>query len=363
MAELRLRDVTRRFGDIVAVEDLTLHIPDGTLACLLGPSGCGKTTTLRMIAGLEVPDAGTIELGGVDITHLEPRHRHVGMMFQGYALYPHLSVHANIGYPLKVRGADKAERDHRVREVARLVGVEALLERAVSEISGGQAQRVALARAIVQRPRLFLLDEPISALDAAVRSRMRGEIKRLQRTIETTTVIVSHDQLDALSMADLLVVLRDGVVQQVGTPTQLHDTPATAWVGGFIGEPQMNLLPATLESRDGIIGVSVLGRWLALPADRRRAVASSRAPEVTLGVRPVAVQLHPIATAERIPARVFAVQPQGTRTLYELAVGDILLRAETITDIGFDLDAMAWLEIDPQALHLFAADDTAARIA
>lgn len=366
MAELVLDRLRRRFGDVVAVDDVSLTVPDGQLACLLGPSGCGKTTTLRMIAGLETPDAGTIRLGDDDITRRQARDRQVGMMFQGYALYPHLSVRDNIGYPLRVRGTAKTERDRRISEVAELTGVSELLGRRVDEISGGQAQRVALARAIVQRPRLFLLDEPISALDAAVRSRMRGEIKRLQRLIATTTVVVSHDQLDALSMADLLVVLRDGLVQQVGPPTEVHDRPANAWVAGFIGEPQMNLLPARLDSQGGVTGLRLLGQWIALPDEVRAAVGAAGVTEVTVGIRPASLRLHPSASdagSGRIPATVYAAQPQGTRILYELDASGTILRAETDSETRFDLDSVTWLEVLPRGVHVFRADAAATRIA
>ncbi len=364
MSRVTLKHLARSFGPVVAVRDLSLEIPDGTLLCLLGPSGSGKTTTLRLIAGLERPDGGEIWLDEDEITGLEPRDRHVGVMFQGYALYPQMSVLDNIAYPLKVRGTPRAERGTRVAEVARLLEIDGLLGRGVQEISGGQQQRVALARAIVQRPRLFLLDEPISNLDAVLRSTMRAEIRRLQKMLEATTVVVSHDQLDALAMADLIAIMKDGVIQQLGTPDDVYDRPINTFVARFIGEPQMNLLPATIELRDGTVGARVLGHWLAVTDEARGGLAAATAPEVRLGVRPRAIRIHRDAAPDRIGATVYLAAPEGSRVIYQFQIDGSRLTVQAEPEFRLREGEEVHLELRPETLHFFApGSDVGTRLA
>ncbi len=357
MARVELHKLRLSFGRIVAVDGLCLEIPDGALLCLLGPSGSGKTSTLRMIAGLETPDGGTITLGGRDITHLEPRDRRIGMMFQGYALYPHLTVGANIAYPLRVRGVARAEREARVREVAGLLEIEPLLGRSTRQISGGQAQRVALARAIVQKPDLYLLDEPISNLDASLRSTMRGVLKRLQRQLGTTSIVVSHDQLDALAMADLVAVLSNGTLQQLGTPDEIYGRPANTFVARFVGDPQMNLVAGELHRENGNLGVRVCGQLINLTPEAASALTRTSAKAVTVGIRPRAIQIGRQPGPGRIPATVFVAAPEGSRVVYDLRVGDETFKAETDADarLGLAPDDEVYLELRPQNLHFFAA--------
>lgn len=356
MARVALTHLSRSFGPVVAVRDLTVEIPDGALLCLLGPSGSGKTTTLRMLAGLETPDAGEIWVGDREITHLEPKDRHVGVMFQGYALYPHMSVRDNVAYPLKVRGIRRTERDTRVVEVARLLEIEPLLGRAVQQISGGQQQRVALARAIIQRPQLFLLDEPISALDAVLRSTMRGEIRRLQKMLGTTTILVSHDQLDALAMADLIAIMKDGVIQQLGTPDEVYDRPSNTFVARFIGEPQMNLLPAVLERSDGSLGVRIAEHWFPVTETARTQLEGTSAANVIAGVRPRAVRVHRESLASRMPATVYLATPEGSRAIYQFQIGEDRLTVETEPEFRLSDGEEVYLELRPESLHFFAAD-------
>lgn len=364
MARVALNHLSRSFGSLVAVRDLSLEIPDGALLCLLGPSGSGKTTTLRMLAGLETPDGGEIWLDDREISRLEPRDRHVGLMFQGYALYPHLSVSDNIAYPLRVRGVPRAERDGRVLEVARLLGIEELLGRAVQQISGGQQQRVALARAIVQRPHLFLLDEPISNLDAVLRSTMRGEIRRLQKTLGTTTIVVSHDQLDALAMADLIAIMSDGVIQQLGTTDDVYERPQNTFVARFIGEPQMNLLPASLQRNEGGLGVRVADCWLPVTEDARARLEREPTAELIAGVRPRAIRVHAEAAPSRIPAVVYLAAPEGSRVIYQFQAGQNRLTVETEPEFRLKEGEEVHLELRPESLHFFAAGpDGGARIA
>ncbi len=338
MASVQFKNLSRSFGTVPAVRDLSLEVPDGTLLCLVGPSGCGKTTTLRMAAGLETPDAGEIWVGDRNITKLEPRARQIGMMFQGFALYPHLTVGENIGYPLKVRGVARADRDTRVAEVAKLLDIEPLIHRSVQQISGGQQQRVALARAIIQRPQLYLLDEPISSLDAVLRSTMRGEIKRLQKMLNTAMVVVTHDQLDALSMADTIAVMKDGVLQQLGSPDDVYSRPANTFVAGFVGEPRMNLLPATIERRDGRLGARAGDHWLAASEQARAALEKAKADRVTVGIRPPAVK--------------------GSRVIYEFRLIDEIFKVESDPELRLQMEEEVFLELRPESLHFFASDQS-----
>lgn len=356
MARVELSGLSRSYGPVTAVSGLSLEVPDGALLCLLGPSGSGKTTTMRMIAGLETPDSGTITVGDRNVTSLEPRERRVGMMFQGYALYPHMKVGDNIAYPLRVRGVPKQERAERVREVARLLEIEAQLDRPPAQISGGQAQRVALARAIVQRPDVYLLDEPISSLDASLRSTMRGVLKRLQRQLGATSIVVSHDQLDALAMADLVAVLSQGKLQQLGTPDEIYGRPANVFVARFMGDPPMNLVPAELERQDGCLGVRLCGHWIPVSPDAARALAEITSPGVTVGIRPRAIKVGSQAGPGLVPAKVFVVAPEGSRVVYDLQASGQLFKAEADSRLELSLDDEVQLELPPQNLHFFAAE-------
>lgn len=355
MASIRLEHLARSFGTVPAVRDLSIEVPDGNLLCLVGPSGCGKTTTLRMVAGLETPDRGDIWIGQRNVTRLEPRERQIGMMFQGFALYPQMTVGDNIGYPLKVRGVARGEREKRVAEVARLLDIEPLVGRSVQQISGGQQQRVALARAIIQRPQLYLLDEPISSLDAVLRSTMRGEIKRLQRTLKTAMIVVTHDQLDALSMADTIAVMKDGILQQLGAPDDVYARPANTFVAGFIGEPRMNLMPGKLERRDGQIGVRTGDHWLGVSEQARPELERAGADRLTVGIRPAAVKVHRMAGPERIPARVYVAEPEGSRVIYEFRLADQIFKVESDPELRLQMEEEVFLELRPEALHFFTA--------
>lgn len=253
MARVELRNIVKRYGKVLAVDRVNLVIEDGEFFTLLGPSGCGKTTTLRIIAGLEYPDEGDVLIDDKIVTHLHPKDRDVAMVFQNYALYPHMTVYENIAFPLEVRkkqhGLTKEEIDKRVKEIARFLNIEDLLNRYPSQLSGGQQQRVALARALVRKPRVWLLDEPLSNLDARLRVLMRGELKRLQKTLGITTIYVTHDQVEAMSMSDRIAVMNKGKVLQVDTPDNLYNKPRDVFVATFIGSPPMNMISCTLEER------------------------------------------------------------------------------------------------------------------
>jgi putative spermidine/putrescine transport system ATP-binding protein len=307
MCGLVLDRLTKRFGTLVAVDDVALHVAHGTFICLLGPSGCGKTTLLRMIAGLEEPSAGRILLDGADMTALPTHRRDFGMVFQSLALFPHLSVGENISYPLRIRGAPLRERRARVAELLDLVHLPGLAERPVAKLSGGQRQRVAIARALARSPRLFLLDEPLSALDAKLREAMQVELRQLQRRLGVTTVLVTHDQREAMTMADRIVVMGEGRIRQVGSPLDIYRRPSDSFVAGFIGST--NLLPA----RPDPAGASIPGGLLAgVAVGDRNAMISVRPEDVRLAA----------ADGAAIRGRVSFVRDLGASVETYVACGD-----------------------------------------
>ena len=251
MAKISFRNIWKKYGEFVAVKDLNIEVEDGAFLSILGPSGCGKSSTMRMVAGLEHITAGDLLFDDLRVNELAPKDRDVAMVFENYALYPHKSVFENMANPLKLRGQDADRIKERVTSAAKLLEIGHLLERRPQELSGGQKQRVAIGRAIVREPKLFLFDEPIAHLDAKLRAHMRGEIKHLQRTLGTTMIYVTHDQLEAMTMADKIAVMHEGVLQQLGTPREVYNNPVNAWVAGFVGEPAMNFVDATIEEKDG----------------------------------------------------------------------------------------------------------------
>jgi len=259
MATIDLIDLKKNYGNVPAVKGVNLKVADGELIVLVGPSGCGKSTLLRMVAGLETVTSGRIEIGGKDVVRAEPAERDIAMVFQNYALYPHMSVRGNLEYGLKNRGTPRAEIDRRVQDAADILEIGPLLDRKPRQLSGGQRQRVAMGRAIVREPAAFLFDEPLSNLDAKLRVQMRVEIRRLQRRLKTTSLYVTHDQLEAMTLADRLVVMNGGLVEQIGTPIEVYDRPATLFVAGFIGSPPMNLIPAASLSGGENAGALQLG--------------------------------------------------------------------------------------------------------
>jgi sn-glycerol 3-phosphate transport system ATP-binding protein/multiple sugar transport system ATP-binding protein len=278
---LHLRRIEKKLGGVPILRGIDLEVQSGALVVLVGPSGCGKSTLLRTVAGLELPDAGEIRIGDQDVTHLPPRERDIGMVFQSYALYPHLTVRDNLAFGLTLRRTDRATIDERIREVSTMLGLEKLLDRYPRDMSGGQRQRVAMGRAIARRPRLFLFDEPLSNLDAALRAEVRVEIKRLHARLSATMLYVTHDQVEAMTLADHLVVLRAGVIEQVGAPLEVYDRPASRFVAGFLGSPAMNFLPVTREG----------DRLRAPGVDLPVPPGLQTPPRVLLGVRPHDVKL------------------------------------------------------------------------
>jgi multiple sugar transport system ATP-binding protein len=339
---IEYKAVSKTFGSKQALAPLDVTVPDGKFMAMLGPSGCGKTTALRLLAGLEQPTTGSIFLGDRDVTRLEPRHRDVAMVFQSYALYPHKNVADNIAYPLRLRRGSSAERDERVRNVAELLGIADLLDRSPRQLSGGQRQRVALARAIVRHPRAFLMDEPLSNLDAQLRLQMRGEIKRLQRELGVTTLYVTHDQIEAMTMADLIAVMRDGHLQQVATPADLYAHPANLFVARFCGSPPMNVLEGDIDDRV----FRHAGGAIALPD------ASARGP-VKLGFRPEHAEFAQPGTADAVEGEIYVVEPLGNETLVTVKTAGDLLNVRTAA--GFDAPVGERCAVRPAhgQVHLF----------
>jgi len=352
MAAVTLKGVSKRYGKVLAASDVNLEIEDGELLVLVGPSGCGKSTTLRMIAGLEEISEGDLIIGGQRVNDVHPKDRDIAMVFQSYALYPHMNVEANMSFGLKMRRMKKAEIKKRVGEAADILGLTSLLKRKPKELSGGQRQRVAMGRAIVRKPKVFLFDEPLSNLDAKLRVKMRAEIAKLHRRIGTTIIYVTHDQVEAMTLADRIVVMEGGIVRQVGAPLEVFEHPKNRVVAGFIGSPAMNFFPCELTEESSLAGD---GFVIPVPESHKQAV-SSRAGQVELGIRPVNLKLEEPAQpqkSDRFRATVEVKEPMGSETFLNLRVGDleITVREEARTDVqvGNQVDVVP----DMQHAHLF----------
>ena len=315
MSAVRYESVQKTFDAFTALHSLDLQVPDHSFMALLGPSGCGKTTALRILAGLDMPTKGRVLIGDRDVTQLQPRDRDVAMVFQSYALYPHKTVRDNIGYPLWIRKATSAEIDAKVGEVATILEIGHLLDRRPRQLSGGQRQRVALARAIVRDPAAFLMDEPLSNLDARLRLSMRGELKRLCQRLGATTLYVTHDQAEALTMADLIAVMNAGELQQVGSPDEIYERPANRFVATFVGNPPMNVIKAGVTDA----GLSVGGASVAVKPERRAACAAGGVTE--LGARPEDLSLVDPEMSGALKGEIYVVEPMGNETLVEVRVG------------------------------------------
>ncbi|MCO5070898.1 MAG: sn-glycerol-3-phosphate ABC transporter ATP-binding protein UgpC [Rhizobiaceae bacterium] len=324
MAEVNIQRLEKHYGAFHAVRGIDLEIPDGEFTVLVGPSGCGKSTLLRTIAGLEEASGGSISINGKVVNDDRPRDRDVAMVFQDYALYPHMTVANNIGFGLKARKMPKAEIEKRVGEAAQMLGIVPLLERFPRQLSGGQRQRVAIGRAIVRNPSIFLFDEPLSNLDAQLRDEMRGEIKRLHQDIATTMIYVTHDQIEAMTLADRIVLMRDGLIEQQGAPLDLFERPATTFVAGFLGSPKMSFLPGRLGARDGQVGVAVGEHFMPLPQGRAPDTVKGE-KSVLLGLRPEHISRAqgeaPTPGSVRYDALIDLVQPTGSRSYATFRLG------------------------------------------
>jgi multiple sugar transport system ATP-binding protein len=354
MAEVELRNVQKHFGAVHVIKDMNLTIADKEFVVLLGPSGCGKTTTLRAIAGLEEIDEGDILIDGRAVQDRHASDRDIAFVFQLYALYPHLTVYENIAFPLRATGQSREQVEAAVTGVAKAIGITHLLKNRPSALSGGDMQRVAIGRALVRRPKALLMDEPIGSLDAKLREGMRTELKRLHLENGSTSIYVTHDQVEAMSLADRIVVMNDGVLQQVGTPTEVYLYPANLFVAQFIGSPVMNIAPVAL--RDGTANAElVVGeRTFALPREVLGMLEARNAgPELSLGIRPEGVLLAREQQPGYVPVDVHLIQPYGGFDIVDLKVGDETFRARTASGFIAKPGEQAWVRIDPAQAHFF----------
>ena len=368
MATVRLENITKRFGDLIALDAIDLDIRDEEFFVLLGQTGAGKTTTLRCIAGLDTPEEGTIYLDDVSVTGKTPAERDVAFVFQSHILYPHLTVYENMAFPLHPRKLSTAEIDRRVRDIAGMLHIEHLLLRTPNQLSGGETQRVGLGRAMVRRPQVFLMDEPISNLDAKLRTEMRAEIRWRQRELGTTTFYVTHDQIEAMSMADRIAVLEAGKIQQLGTPADIYNHPANLFVAGFIGNPSMNCLPCAITNEQDTLRLRVVDRDSGIysvaiqdaqVAKTVKAADSDRA--LVFGVHPedVIVSHEPIPNA--FQAEVYSTEPLGAETVVELRLGEqTILKACTAPNFEAVLGASLYVTFVPERMHFFDEQSGAA---
>ena len=339
---IEFRNVSKHFGGTLVVDDLSLEIRDGEFVVLLGPSGCGKTTTLRMLAGLETVSSGDIFIGGARVNDVPTQHRDLAMVFQSYALYPHKTVAENIAYPLRVRKLDKAQRTERVNRVAAMLEIESLLERKPRQLSGGERQRVALARAIVREPRAYLMDEPLSNLDARLRVQMRGELKRLQHQLGTTTIYVTHDQAEAMTLASRVAVMKKGRLQQFDTPLNIYNHPANRFVAEFVGSPSMNFIEGRIEA----------GTFVS-DAFRIRLSGGSDGSRLTIGIRPEHIQVLSEPRDGAIASSVYVIEQMGNETFVFLSVGANKLIARAPADFRAEFESKVWLLFATDKIHLF----------
>jgi multiple sugar transport system ATP-binding protein len=361
MARVYLENVTKRFGNVVAVNRVTLEIPDRQFTVLVGPSGCGKTTCLRLIAGLEEVTEGNVYIGDRLVNDVPPKDRDIAMVFQNYALYPHMTVYENMAFGLRLRKYPKAEIDRRVREAAAMLGIENLLDRKPRQLSGGQRQRVAVGRAIVREPQVFLMDEPLSNLDAALRVQTRAELKKLHARLQTTTVYVTHDQVEAMTMGDRIVVMRDGVVQQVDSPMNLYEKPANLFVAGFIGSPSMNFVPGEIRQRNGTL-VFDAGTWqVPIPPDLHEYVRPWEGHRVIFGIRPEHMEDVALRNGQLPPshvplrAKVEVHEPLGSDVILYLDAGGHSLVARVDAHSQAKMGDEVTVALDLRKMHLFNA--------
>jgi ABC-type sugar transport system ATPase subunit len=361
MSTIEVKKITKKYGEFTAVKDADLSVKAGEVVCLLGPSGCGKTTTLRMIAGLERATEGDIVIAGKRVNDLPPEKRDIAMVFQFYALYPALNVGENIAMPLHFERLSKEERDSRVNRVAKILHLTEVLDRMPSHVSEGEKQRIAVARAIVRDPNCFLFDEPLSRLDVELRHSMRGQIKEVLSNLSKATVIVTHDQLEALTMADRIAIMKDGMIEQVGTPHEVFAKPANVFVASFIGTPQMNLMEAELKSfGKGVALVTLAGSPLEMAADP--AVSILKPSKVMIGIRPRAFSAVSSAGKETIHAQAELIEPMGAETLVHARTktgGDI--RVVVQRDQRVKIGEVMHLKPDPKQTHFFGENGRAVR--
>jgi len=354
MAEVVLQHVMKYYGNLPAVNDVSFTVNHGEFVALVGPSGCGKTTTLNLIAGLLPMSGGDIIIGDRIVNDLDPKDRDIAMVFQNYALYPNKSVYKNLAFPLQMRKLPKVEIDRKVQEAAKVLDITHLLERKPRELSGGQQQRVALGRALVRDPAVFLMDEPLSNLDAKLRVQMRSEIKRFHQDLNATIVYVTHDQLEAVTMADKMAVMSGGLLQQYDTPANVFANPVNMFVASFIGSPAMSLVPLEVSSVDGRVALGSAEGWnLPLSDANARKVATAKSRKVVLGARHSTIKLHKSQVGGSVPAKVYTVEPTGDITFVQAFLSGAIVNISLPPTVVVAPDEMVWLEFDQERIHLF----------
>lgn len=365
MGQVKLTNIVKRYGSVEIIKSLSLHIQDGEFLVLVGGSGCGKSTTLRLIAGLETANEGSIFIGDRDVTHVPPKDRDIAMVFQNYALYPHMTVYENIAFGLKLRKYSKTIIDKKVQEAADMLDIRPYLHRKPKELSGGQRQRVALGRALVRDAQVFLMDEPLSNLDAKLRMQTRTEIKRLQKKLGITTVYVTHDQIEAMTMGDRIAVMKGGVIQQLASPAMAYEFPANIFVAGFIGSPAMNFIPVRLTDLDAVsVKVEAPGIQLKLKRPEGHAqVERFKGKEVIMGIRPEFLALTEVNNSEAdwqsIQAWVDVIEPSGSRTFVHLSIGDkykLVAEADSIKVMHLISGSEISVWLNTGHIHLFDPD-------
>ena len=366
MATVKLENITKRFGDLIALDDITLDIQDREFFVLLGQTGAGKTTTLRCIAGLDKPEEGTIYLDGVSVNDKTPAERDVAFVFQSHILYPHLSVYENMAFPLHPRKLSAEEIDRRVRDIAQMLHIEHLLMRTPNQLSGGETQRVGLGRAMVRRPQVFLMDEPISNLDAKLRTEMRAEIRWRQRELGTTTFYVTHDQIEAMSMADRIAILEAGKIQQLGTPSDIYNHPANLFVAGFIGNPSMNCIPCHISSTNSELHLTLANdtgndNSVTIQEARIAKAVNEKSPnrDTIFGAHPEDVLVSHESISNAFQAEVYSVEPLGAETIVELTLGTdaagahTILKACTAANFEADIGQHLYVSFVPERMYFF----------
>ncbi|MFA5028670.1 MAG: sn-glycerol-3-phosphate ABC transporter ATP-binding protein UgpC [Candidatus Methylomirabilota bacterium] len=355
MAQVTLENVTKRFDSVVAVKDVNLTIDDKEFVVLVGPSGCGKSTTLRMVAGLEEISGGTIKIGDRVVNDVPPKDRDIAMVFQNYALYPHMSVYDNMAFGLKLRKFPKPEIEQRVKEAAEILGIQELLQRKPRALSGGQRQRVAVGRAIVRKPQVFLFDEPLSNLDAKLRVAMRAELKKLHDRLQSTVIYVTHDQVEAMTMGDRIVIMKDGLIQQVGAPLEVYASPQNQFVAGFIGSPAMNFLPCTVMPKGDGLAFTAPGLSLPVPPAKAKALAEFANRKVTMGIRPEDMrEALPTDPAQcTFEASVEVVEPIGHEIYLNVMIDGTEVVARVSPDTPVKVGQKIKLAATVEKLHAF----------
>ena len=357
MAKIVLEGVTKRFKGTTAVDDLDLEVEDGEFLVIVGPSGCGKTTTLRMLAGFDTPTSGSVVIGGKRVNAMPPKDRNLAMVFQNYALFPHMTVAKNLSFGMKIRHEPRATIESEIARIADMLGIEPLLGRKPSQLSGGERQRVALGRALLRKPQAFLLDEPLSNLDAALRTQMRTELQRIHRQFPVTTIYVTHDQVEAMTMADRVALMDKGRLQQIAAPQAMYEEPASAFVAGFIGSPKINLIPGRVRKTGSSVTVSCLSCDIPVNGSAGEVLQSGSADELLVGFRPEEIRPTAVDAADLpvVTGTVEVIEPLGPETHVVVRVGEETLTCKFPARAGLSVGGSIRLELDVAQMKLFDA--------